>query len=216
MKITGGTKIKNKLEPLTNFGTVGGIVYQQNKAVLLTCYHCVYTSGMKWNDTIPIQHQGVDLFTDDDMPVSGTISRCFRTQTVDAAVIYPLGEDSIDEEVFSFEKVTGIIYPAEMKPGKTWLKKYGAKTCDTYGKYQGIRPEYGPVYPGEHLPHILQNLIRVSNSGGQRFADKGDSGAFALSSDNRIAGMIVMVDSNYTYLIQPASIELKLNIKFAL
>ena len=215
MRISAGMKIKNSKRPLTVFGSVGGVVYDNELPVILTCFHCVHVNGMEWSETSPKTDNDVN-FMGEKESAGGTIIRCLRDSYIDAAIIDPGNGNIADIQIADWGQLNGIAYPDELTSGSTWLRKIGASTCETYGIYYGIVEELGVPYPGENKPHIFKNLLKVRNPGKTKFAKKGDSGSFVLTGDNRLVGMIVMIDHTYTYLIQAGSIQFNLNIKFSL
>jgi hypothetical protein len=208
-------KVKNAVEPVSNFGTLGGVVYRGTTPLLLTCFHCIYTKGMKWDTKIPANNSRVSFYTDDNSLFEGNIVNTYRDEFVDAALLSVDSQHKIDSELYPFGKIKSLLGPADMIGDFTPLKKYGAVTGKRLGVFVGVRPEYGAYYPGDHgAIHNLQSLIKVRNQGEITFCEKGDSGAFVVSGNNELVGMIVMKDAEFTYVMQAAALELKLNIKF--
>ncbi|MGB4848685.1 MAG: hypothetical protein WBP41_12245, partial [Saprospiraceae bacterium] len=43
-----GIKLKNENNQTDNFGSAGVLLYLDNIPYVITCFHCIFTTGMDW------------------------------------------------------------------------------------------------------------------------------------------------------------------------
>lgn len=200
------------------FGTIGGpVMNMEGETVLLTCYHCVFSPKLSWNDVIPAQAFSGLCVSDNGTAYSGkvaTIEEVRRDDRIDAALIKGTDTNTIHTEIPELGNTMGKCLLSQADKGKVFVRKYGAATQSTFGIFDGFIPSFGALYFGENSFHFLGDLIKVRSSGDKPFATPGDSGSFVLNTNNQVAGIIVMTDGNTTYAIQSEIIESRLNITF--
>jgi hypothetical protein len=214
MEIKPGSPIYNSLSDPRTAGSIGGVVMDENgNNVLLTCFHCVFDGHLHWTDTVAAAEFGF-CSCDGGSEKFGSIEKCLRDDRVDIALINQGNGTEFMEEIPVFGRTNGICFLTEENRGQVWLRKYGAVTKDTYGRFEGFIPSFGAVYFGETHLHYLANLIKIRTTDGSPFSVKGDSGSFVLNNKNEVAGVIVMGDGTYSYAMQAAIIETRLNVKF--
>jgi hypothetical protein len=214
MEIKPGNPIYNSLSQPDAAGSIGGVVLDENgNKVLLTCFHCVFEGHLDWKDT-QVAAEFRLCSCDANSQKFGNIEKCLRDDRVDVALIQRTSATQFVEEIPVFGRTNGICYLTEENKGKVWLRKYGAITKDTYGRFEGFIPSFGAIYYGETHLHYLANLIKIRTTDGSAFSAKGDSGSFVLNNKNEVAGVIVMGDGTYSYAMQAAIIETRLNLKF--
>ncbi len=216
MIIKPGMRVINSLDTKLEYGTIGGVVKDGTETLLLTCFHDVFHSPeMKWNDVSPTGASEVSIFFDPVYKQAGEITRMLRGPRIDLALIKPNSGITIDPTMNLNGATKGKITLTDADIGNTTLYKTGGATGPTSGLYQGVRPQYGVPYPYDGgNDFILYNLLKVWGSGGSKFSDGGDSGSFVLNGLNRVAGVIVLGDANFSYMMDALAIEVNFNINF--
>ncbi|OQP58272.1 hypothetical protein A3860_08105 [Niastella vici] len=217
MQLNPGDRIINTRNELTNnYGTAGGVVKDGNgNLVMLTCFHCVFTSGMFWTDRDPNDTvSAVSFSIGNGYTSAGFVEQTQLDDRVDMALVRPTTGHILNTNIPKVGKTNGLRFLGENDKGIVQLKKYGATTNETTGVFDGFIPQFGAIYPGETSFHYLDKLIKIISPNGRKFADQGDSGALVLDEKNRVAGVIVMVGGNTSYAIQAGIIETRLNVTF--
>jgi hypothetical protein len=214
MQIIPGQKLVNNKEPDSDFGTIGGVVSRSGIKLLLTCFHCVFTEGMGWDQRdVPSGLEGIKVDIGGGFQLSAAnITDTLRDDRIDGALLSPAPTCLVSEQIPIFGKTQGVGYLNEDDRGR-WLRKYGAVTKDTYGQFKGFFP-YSNLYKGEARKHQLEKLIMIRTNDGSKFSSKGDSGSFVLNHLNQVVGIIVMGDGDTSYAIQAAILESRLNFQF--
>ena len=213
MIIDGGKQVQNSQPPAgTSPGTIGGLIYKNKIALLLTCYHCVFHENFYWDKFLP--EDGNDGVSTKEYKNFGKLTEGVRNDLVDIALIQPNEDIVLDPYIQNIGLITGIRELKKHEAGKVKLKKYGSATFFTQGYFNGIAPSTGANYFGEIGNHILRNLIKVEGDGSKCFSEQGDSGSFIVDETNKVVGVIVMGDGNTTFGIPSVEIQNAFGITF--
>jgi hypothetical protein len=217
MIIKPGIRVINSLNSPDNYGTIGGQVKDGKDLLWLTCFHDVFHKPpMDWEDTKPTETAEIKILADDGtFQTAGTITRMLRNSFVDVALIKPLSGIRVDPRLNDNGPSKGTVALQDADIGNTTLQKIGGFSGPTSGLYQGIKPQTSVPYPADkQVTFLLNNLLKIWGSGGEKFSGGGDSGSFVFDDQNRIAGMILMGDNQFTYAISSIYIETYFNVKF--
>ncbi|WP_276372930.1 hypothetical protein [Chryseolinea sp. H1M3-3] len=215
MIVQAGMRVTHESSPTTFFGTIGGAATYKRQLILVTCFHCVYDTSFKsWTKPQLADHNNtVKIFNKaNDAETTGIIEKVLRDDRVDFALIKISAGNAIDSVIADWGNINGI---RSIEPGEqdVWVRMVGGVN-KSFGKYEGIKPEFGAFYDDEASPHFLTNLIKVRPVGQLSFSEKGDSGSLVLDLDNNIVGAVVMGDDQFSYIMPARILESRLEIKF--
>lgn len=202
-----GNQVFNVNKP-DDFGTVGCLVKDgTGNNFIMTCCHNVLHPITSY----PVPPDSIQAGANNLSPI-GPVHKMLWDQESDAALI------SLTASVFT--QINNII-PGMGKPqqkrdlitddiNNLTVYVYGAMTKKNLsGSITGILTDVKIDYEGTEA--TLINLIVASN-GGAAIAQKGDSGACVLDSNNKVVGLVVAGTDTETYIIPISTLLTRLSV----
>ncbi|MFI5405627.1 MAG: hypothetical protein ACHQ1D_03850 [Nitrososphaerales archaeon] len=212
MIISPGTKVINSSNPIDDYGTVGGSVMYEGSQYVITCFHCVFTNGMDWDETEPIVKTEVKFLINGNFVEGGQIKYTWLNANLDIALIKLYPEFTLDNNIRIIGAIKDIRILLKENRNNVWVRKLGATTGFSTGKFIGFYPQLGAeLMPHNKTNHLL-NLLKFESKGSKPFAKRGDSGSWIIDSENNLVGILVMLLDGIAFAISMQSIMKKITL----
>lgn len=190
--MVGGINIGNAAET----GTLGAIAVDNNTGEMLilgSCHVLAPTKNWSAGDAInnPAENQ---------QHIVASLKSAKITSYIDAAIATVKDPTKIQCEIVGIGPVKGNIDEIEIKNMlEKHVKKRGITTGVTSGVIESIGGGVTVQYDHGLVNAVLSEQIEIRPDSGDKFSDRGDSGACIMDDSGKIVGLLVGGDGTNTY-----------------
>ena len=216
-RLNPSDEISNSINPFKLRGSISYPVKRKsdNKELIITCYHTVWTHGCDWSVYIPNEKIKHVVHPIDGISI-GTIISAVKNGYFDVALIEPdpsiaLGIDmrSIDSPEASREVTERDV--TQQTSVRTISIQNSQDVSEGYIHSIGLDLNNIEYPDGGRMS--LSDLIMIKPYGNSRFAIPGDSGSIVVDEWNYAIGIVVAGNSNTTFAMPIETILNSFNLK---
>jgi hypothetical protein len=190
--MAGGINVGNPAET----GTLGAIAVDNNSGelLILSCCH-VFAPTKNWSAGDAINNPA-----ENQQHIVASLKNAKITSYIDAAIASIKDPTKIQCEIVGIGPVKGNIDENEINNmlGRH-VRKRGVTTGITSGLIETIGGHIQVQYDGGLVNADLSEQIEVAPDSGDKFSDRGDSGACIIDDSGKIVGLLVGGDGRNAY-----------------